>query len=514
MPLLDFLSTHRSELLTLFGQHLMLIGMSTIVAILIGVPAGIAAARLPRLGRAVVGIVNVAQTIPSLALLGFLLPLPLIGGVGPRVAVTALILYALLPIVRATVVGLNSVDPVVRAAGVAMGMTSRQLLLIVELPLALSSIVSGIRVATVIGVGTATIAAAVGAGGLGDYIFRGLATVDTTMILAGAIPAALLALAADALLTVVERALGAGRGRRWRMPVAVTGVAIVSALLVAGIVAARQPDTVIVGSKNFTEQVILGELLAQRLEREGVRVTRKLNLGGTFICDQALRSGSIDVYAEYTGTALSAIFKEPIGGGREDVMARTRRRYAASGITLASRFGFENTFAVLVRAGDAARYQLSRISDLRRVAATFQPGFGFEFVARQDGYAGLTAKYDLAFSRPPRAMDLSLMYKALADGDVDVVAGDATSALIDVLDLTMLEDDLRYFPPYDAVALARTPTLLRRPEVARALASLDGAITVEDMRAMNRAVDVDKKPVATVAREFLNRRRQGSGAAP
>ena len=514
MPLLNFLSTHRSEVLTLFGQHLMLIGLSTVVAILIGVPAGIAAARLPRLGRAVVGIVNVAQTIPSLALLGFLLPLPFIGGVGPRVAIAALILYALLPIVRATVVGLNSVDPVVRAAGVAMGMTSRQLLLIVELPLALSSIVSGIRVATVIGVGTATVAAAVGAGGLGDFIFRGLATVDTTMILAGAIPAALLALAADALLTVVERALGPGRGRRWRLPVAVTGVAIVCALLVAVIVAVRQPDTIVVGSKNFTEQVILGELLAQTLEGEGVRVARKLNLGGTFICDQALRSGSIDLYPEYTGTALSAIFKEPIGGSRDDVMARTRSRYAALGITVVSRFGFENTFAVLVRRDDAVRHRLSRISDLRRVAATFQPGFGFEFVSRQDGYAGLTATYDLAFARQPRAMDLSLMYRALADGDVDVVAGDATSALIDVLDLTMLEDDLQYFPPYDAVALARTPVLLRRPEVARALASLDEAITVEDMRAMNRAVDVDRQPVAAVAREFLNRRRQGSAAAP
>jgi osmoprotectant transport system permease protein len=187
-------------------------------------------------------------------------------------------------------------------------------------------------------------------------------------------------------------------------------------------------------------------------------------------------------------------------------MARTRRHYASSGITLISRFGFENTFAVLVRRSDARRHGLSRISDLRGVAAAFQPGFGFEFVERQDGYRGLAATYDLAFSRPPRAMELSLMYRELADGDVDVVAGDATSALIDVLDLTMLEDDLRYFPPYDAVALARTSLLLRRPEVARALARLDGAITVEEMRGMNRAVDVDKKPVATVAREFLDGR--------
>src|SRR4051812_9025703 len=197
MRLLTFWSAHTSELLSLIERHLLLVGVSTLVAIAIGVPAGIAAARRPRAGRAILAVTNAAQTIPSLALLGFLLPLPFVGGVGSRVAIAALILYALLPIVRGTVAGLSSVDASVVAAGVTMGMTSRQLLWMVELPLALPAIVAGIRVATVIGVGTATVAAAVGAGGLGEYIFRGLSMVDSTVILAGAIPAAILALGAD-----------------------------------------------------------------------------------------------------------------------------------------------------------------------------------------------------------------------------------------------------------------------------------------------------------------------------
>ena len=207
MDLLRFWQAHASELATLLQQHIVLVVASTTVAAAIGVPAGVMAARRPRAGRAILGVANVAQTIPSLALLGFLLPLPFIGGIGARTALVALTLYALLPIVRTTVTGLMTIDPAVLEAGVAMGMTRRQRLWMVELPLALPQIIAGVRVATVIGVGTATIAAAIGAGGLGEYIFRGLAMVDATTILAGAVPAAALALLADGALALLERRL-------------------------------------------------------------------------------------------------------------------------------------------------------------------------------------------------------------------------------------------------------------------------------------------------------------------
>jgi osmoprotectant transport system permease protein len=376
----------------------------------------------------------------------------------------------------------------------------------VELPLALPSIVAGIRVATVIGVGTATVAAAVGAGGLGEYIFRGLAMVDSTTILAGAIPAALLALAADGALTWIEHRLRP-TARRHRTP-ALAMAAAVFALILAVVVARAMtsgPDRVVVASKNFTEQVILGELLSQVLERDGIEVTRKLNLGGTFICDRALRAGDVDVYAEYTGTALTAIFKDSVRRAREDVLTTTRARYADAGVTVLPPLGFDNTFAILVRRTDAEKLGLRTIGDLQRVPKSWQPGFGFEFLERQDGYRGLAAAYGLSFARQPRAMDLSLMYRALAAGDVDVIAGDATSALIDVLDLVMLQDDRSYFPPYDAIAVVRTTTLLGRPAVRRSLERLAGRVTVEAMRSMNRAVDVDRRNPADVVRDFVAR---------
>jgi osmoprotectant transport system permease protein len=350
--LLAFWSAHAAELRGLVERHLFLVIVSTGVAVLVGVPAGILAARRPRLGRPLLAIANTAQTIPSLALFGFLLPLPFVGGVGPRTALVALTLYALLPVIRTTVAGLKSLDRAVLEAGVAMGMTPRQLLWMVELPLALPSILAGIRVAAVIGVGTATIAAAIGAGGLGEYIFRGLSMVDSTMILAGAVPAAALALVVDGVLAGLERALKTGRGLR---PAALAAAAIVIALIAVLAASARAaPDAAIrVGSKNFTEQILLGELLALALETEGLPVTRKLNLGGTFICDRALRAGDIDLYVEYTGTAVSAIFHETVPRDPAAAVRVARGRYAAQGLTLFEPLGFNNTFAILVRADDA-----------------------------------------------------------------------------------------------------------------------------------------------------------------
>ena len=506
MKLFAFWAAHGAELAAMLTQHLTLVILATVTATAIGVPAGVLAAHRPRLGRPVVTFANIAQTIPSLALLGFLLPLPFIGGVGPRTAVVALILYALLPIVRSTIAGLQSIDRSVLEAGVAMGMTPRQLLRLVELPLALPSIVAGIRVATVATVGTATIAAAIGAGGLGDFIFRGLSMVDATVILAGAIPAAGLAFAADAALGWLERRLAPARGGRSRRTlVAVAGGLLLGSALLIGAASGRNPAAVVIGSKNFTEQVILGELLAQTLEQRGIPVTRRLNLGGTFICDQAIRAGDIDAYVEYTGTALTAILKQPVNRDADAVMTATRDAYARSGLSVLGSLGFNNTFAILVRRADAAALGLRAIGDLRAVADRWTPGFGFEFVERADGYRGLAAAYGLRFAREPRVMDLSLMYRALANGEVDVVAGDATNALIDAMELMQLEDDRGYFPPYHAVPVVRSSLLLRMPEVREAMDGLAGRVSERDIRAMNYAVDVERRDVAATVRDFLMR---------
>src|SRR3989454_9526210 len=216
--LIEFWWSHRAELAALLGQHVLLVAASTLVAVAVAVPLGVFASRRARLAAPILGVANIVQTVPSLAMFGFLLPVPFIGGVGARAALVVLILYGLLPIVRTTIAGLRSIDPSIREAGVAMGMTPRELLRQVELPLALPSIVAGVRVAAVVGVGSATIAAAIGAGGLGEYIYRGLSMVDTTVILAGAIPAAMLALVVDGGLWWMERRLSARRRGRPRPP--------------------------------------------------------------------------------------------------------------------------------------------------------------------------------------------------------------------------------------------------------------------------------------------------------
>ena len=504
MRLLQFWITHRHELATMIERHLFLVVWSTTAAIAIGLPAGVIAAHRPKLGRPLLAAANIAQTIPSLALLGFLLPLPFIGGVGPRIAIVALVLYALLPIVRSTVAGLSSIDPAVIDAGVAMGMTPRQLLWLVELPLALPSIVAGIRIATIIGIGTATIAAAIGAGGLGEYIFRGLSMVDSTVILAGAIPAAALALVADGVLTWLERRLTAGRSIARRAGPVIAAAAAVVLIATAGIGSTAR-DAIIVGSKNFTEQVILGELLAQTLEHRGFAVTRRLNLGGSFICDRAIRAGDIDAYVEYTGTALAAILKQPIVKDPDTAFARVRDAYGTAGLSVLPPLGFNNTFAIVVRRTDAEALGLKTIDDLRQVTTRWRPGFGYEFAERADGYAGLASAYGLAFTAAPRVMDLDLVYRALSSRQVDVIAGDATSGLIKALDLTMLDDSRDYFPPYYAVPVVRSAVLLAHPEVRDALMHLAGRISADNMRAMNAAVDVDHRDVAETVREFLQR---------
>ena len=490
MSVFEFMWTRRSEVLLLTLEHLQIVGIAIVIAVSIGVPLGIMMTRRPAVSRPILAIANVLQTIPSLALFGFLIPLPFIGGIGARTAIVALVLYSLLPIIRNTYTGISGVDPAIREAGRAMGMTDGQLLRKVEIPLALGVIFAGIRVATVIAVGVATIAAAVGAGGLGMFIFRGVSMVDSRLILAGAIPAAALALIADF-------GLGAVQKRFSRI--------LCLACIVVSLSACSPAERIVIGSKNFTEQVILGELLAQQIERKtSVPVERKLNLGGGIICHQALVAGQIDAYAEYTGTALTTILKEPPSNDPMTVYERVRSEYKKRfDVDWTEPLGFNNTFAIIVRKSDAAASNLKTISDAAPQTAHWVAGFGYEFIEREDGYPGLVKTYDLRFPKPPRVMDLGLTYKAIAGRQVDFIAGNSTDGLIDALGLVVLEDDKHYFPPYDAVPLVRGAVVMKHPEVREALKELGGKISPDAMRRMNYAVDGEHKDVKEVVREFL-----------
>lgn len=272
--------------------------------------------------------------------------------------------------------------------------------------------------------------------------------------------------------------------------------------------ATRTGKPLVVGSKNFTESVLLGELVAQQLEGAGCRVERRLNMGGTFVCDAALASGALDVYVEYSGTALTAILKKPIDGDADRVLALVEAGYRERGLAWGPALGFNNTFAMIVRRRDAEALGLRTMSDLRKVQDRFQPGFGYEFAERPDGWTGLLGHYGLSFAARPRTMDLGLTYRALAAGNVDLIAGNSTDGLIESLGLVILEDDRRYFPPYDA-AIARRKDLAGKCQAAEtALAALGGSITDAEMRALNLEVDGKKRDVAEVVREFLVARRR------
>ena len=511
MNFFQFLQQNWTEIFALTREHLFLVFVSTALAVFIGVPLGILLTRKKRLQTPVLGIANILQTVPSLALFGLLIPISFIG-IGATAAIIALTLYSFLPVIRNTVTGIAGVDPKVKEAATAMGMTDFQILKMVELPLALPVILTGIRVAVVIAVGVATIAAAVGAGGLGTYIFRGLRQNDNNLLLAGAIFSAILALFADFALGQIEKIyrLKAERDKssvNKRKLVAVGAAVLILAIFAVPFIANFNSNTsnsanqtIRVGSKDFTESVILAEILAQMLENRGVAVERRLELGGNLAHD-ALVSDQLDVYPEYTGTAFTAILKRLPVTDTNRVYEETRQAYAENFDLLVSPpLGFSNDFAILIR-GDAARKNnLKTISDAVPLSRDWQAGFGQDFMSRADGYRGFAKAYNFNFSKQPREMDLSLTYRALESGELDIIAGNSTDGLIAALDLFQLEDDRKYFPPYQAVFIARNDKADILRETFEKLAA---AISTEEMRRLNYAVDGENRQPRDVASDWL-----------
>ncbi len=516
----EFIRSNWAGILAHTEQHLWLVLVSISIAVIIGVPVGVLLTRYKSLRGPVLGVANIMQTVPSLALFGLLIPIPFIGGIGRSTAIIALVLYALLPVIRNTVTGILGVDGNVREAAVAMGMTDGQVLRQVELPLAMSVILTGIRVATVITIGVAIIAAAVGAGGLGEYIFRGLRQFDNRLLLAGAVPSALMALVADFGIGLLEKRYDTGRRRSsekrsppllrrlsWGAVAVVLSLVVYGAWRGAGFSAAptmtEGQARVTVGSKDFTESVLLGEIVAQMLEARGVEVKRSFELGGN-LAHQALITGQIDCYPEYTGTSFVEILKHAPITDAGAVYAEVQHEYAAKfNIEVSPPLGYSNDFAILVRGVDARRLNLKTISDAAQYAPKWRAGFGQDFMSRADGYAGFARAYGLRFAQPPREMDLSLTYRALASNQVDLIAGNSTDGLIAALDLFQLADDRRYFPPYEAVILARRDSMARVLALGDALKLLSNAISTEEMRRLNHEVDGRRRDPKEVAREWI-----------
>jgi osmoprotectant transport system permease protein len=501
------------------GEHIMLTGVSVIMAVMIGVPLGIVAAHRKSLQSPLLSAVGILQTIPSLAMLALLLALT--GKIGALPAVIALTLYALLPIVRNTTIGISGLPKSYYEVAQSVGMRPLQRLYYAELPLASDVILGGIRTAAVIGVGIATLSAFIGAGGLGQFINRGLALRDTDLILLGAIPSAIVALFVDASLqslgwglrrrhnprsSFMKSNLNIFRGLAISAPVLilVVGMAAYWTGTTASSSGQLRAQTIRIASKQFVEQFLLGEIVAQLIEaKTDLAVDRRFNLGGTMIAHGALVEGEIDLYVEYTGTALTAILKQPVINDPdrvyEIVKEMYRERYDAVWL---SPLGFNNTFAISVRKADATTNNWTKISNLENAPSPLRAGFGPEFIERPDGLPGLLKTYNLNFSEV-RDLELSIAYQALARGEVDVISANSTDGQLIAFDLATLEDDRQYFPPYYAAPVVRRETLERHPKLRDVIELLAGRIDEATIRALNFEIDGEGRTPEDVARDYL-----------
>lgn len=513
-----------AELPDYLAGHLLLSVAAIAVGLALALPLGVYAARRPVLSGWVLFIAGLIQTIPGLALLALMVPL-LGGTIGYQPAFLALMLYAILPILRNTIVGLQGVDPVVREAARGLGMTHRQRLWQVDIPLALPVIVAGLRTSLVWVVGAATLATPVGAPSLGNYIFAGLQTRNWLSVIFGCVFAAGLAIGLDQMARLLEIS---ARDRRRDLAVGVSFVFALCLALALTPSLVRSPDfenrssevealyatqagldgrTVVVGAKAFSEQYILADLMQRRLETAGARVERRDNLGSAIVFD-ALRNNEIDVYIDYTGTIWATVMNRSEPVDRYVMHAEmTGWLQQETGIIVLGRLGFENAYGFAMRRDQAEALGVSSLAHLAPLAGDLEVGGDAEVFARRE-WTETRDRYGLN-AMSTRSMDAAFMYGAVRDGQVDLISAYTTDGRIAAFDLVVLDDPLAVLPPYDAVILL-SPEAAATPGLADALSGLIGAIDGDLMREANRRADLDQETSAEVARwldETLNSRR-------
>ena len=480
--------THLSDYL---GNHVRVSVTALALGLIVSLPLAIVARNRPLFRGTLLGIASVVQTVPGLALLALFYPLLLalasvtlgwfgfgFSAFGFLPAVLALALYSMLPVLRNTITGLNGVDPALTEAAKGVGMTPRQSLFTVELPLALPVIMAGIRTSAVWVIGTATLSTPIGQTSLGNYIFAGLQTQNWVFVLFGCLAAAVLALAVDQLLALIEN----GLRNRSRVRAAFGGIGI-AALIAATLVPtlARSASTYIIGAKTFTEQYVLSALMAERLRANGLSASSREGLGSNVIFD-ALASGDIDVYVDYSGTLWVNQFHRPDMLPREQLLAELKSILAKQNITLFGELGFENAYALVMPKKRAEVLGVRSIADLASHAATLSIAGDYEFFSRPE-WAALQKAYGLSF-RSQRTMQPDFMYAAVASGEVDVIAGYTSDGLIAKYDLTVLDDPKHAIPPYDAIVLL-APKRAGDQALQTALKPLLGKIDIADMREAN-----------------------------
>jgi osmoprotectant transport system permease protein len=493
----DVLNERKGQLIASLIEHVQISFIALFFAVIIAIPLGIYLTNKKKIAESVIGISAALQTIPSLALLGLLIPLL---GIGKTPAIIALVVYALLPILRNTFTGINEVDPSLKEAAMAMGMNTTRRLVKVELPLAMPVIMAGIRTAMVLIVGTATLAALIGAGGLGDIILLGIDRNNTSLIILGAVPAAILALVFDYLLKKLE-SLSFKRT-----------VTALSAICVAAIVLIVLPflnfndkEDIVIAGKLGSEPEILINMYKLLIENDtDLHVQLKPGLGKTSFVFNALKSGSIDIYPEFTGTAIAEFLKEQaVNNDQKDVYKQAKEGMLEKfDMVMLNPMQYNNTYALAVSKQMAETYQLQTISDIKAIQDTIKAGFTLEFNDREDGYLGIQKRYGINIASIT-TMEPKLRYQAIQSGNIDLLDAYSTDSELRQYDLTVLIDDQQLFPPYQGAPLLRKETLEKYPELEKVLGKLANQITDDEMREMNYQVNVEGKNIEDVARTFL-----------
>lgn len=494
----------KDELLQATIEHLSISILALLIAMLIAIPLAIWLSGHKKAAEVVLQITSVLQTIPSLALLGLLIPFV---GIGTAPALIALVIYALLPIFQNTYIGLSEIDPSIEEAAVAFGMSRWRRLVKVELPIALPVIISGIRTAFVLIIGTATLAALIGAGGLGTFILLGIDRNSPDLTLIGAISAALLALFFGALIHRLQRM----KPRYTIAVVAVLGLGLIG--YQTWQVALQPAKPIVIAGKLGSEPDILINMYQDLIQQEDptAKVTLKPNFGKTSFLFSALEHEQIDIYPEFTGTVLESLVKVPpaLASQKLDKDAT----YTQAKDLLMKQFqmdflkpmAYENTYALAVKRSFAQEHQLKTISDLGKLQSEIKAGFTLEFIDREDGYKGIQSSYLLDFPSV-QSMEPALRYQAINNGDVNVIDAYSTDSELKQYDLVTLQDDRQLFPPYQGAPLMLESFATDHPKVVTALNRLAGRVTEAEMIEMNYQVNVEKKDAAKVAEDYLKQK--------
>ena len=496
--MMHILTTQSGDILTALREHILLSLMAIVIATVIALPLAIALMNHRRAGEWVLQVAGVIQTIPSLAILGALIPLV---GIGTVPAVIALVLYAIMPIFQNAYAGLTGIDPILLEAADAFGLSKRFKLLRVQLPLALPMIMSGLRIAMVMIIGTATLAALIGGGGLGTFIMLGIQTNNNAELLIGAILSAVLALAFSWGIRLLSK-----------LSVRRIGVLLVGAIVIiggfAGYRAINQPaGTITIAGKLGGEPEILINMYKDLIQADNPKmdVQLKPNFGGTTFIFKALQGGQVDVYPEFTGTVLQSLVKVKGSISHDKQTAYKQAKTLIKqqhNLDLLEPMKYENTYGLAVRQADAKRYHLQTTSDLLRQSTQMTAGFDPDFYKLSDGYPGLKKAYGLNFKNIVQ-MESSLRYEALANKQIDVTDAYTTDPQLKQDHLVTLADDKHFFPPYQGAPLVNDKTLQKYPGIAKSLNKLSGKITNQDMIEMNYQVTVQHKKAAQVARTYL-----------